>query len=114
MNHDEKKKYKYNPAIIKAVNRFPFLYKKQAFEMLEMVRQDAIALTFDGVVCAAMLVLKQEFGFGTKVRLKKFAEELQRYIDGNCDLYDGSFVEGMVYQLKQHGIEYQGVSGTSE
>lgn len=113
MKHEENKKYKYNPAIIKAVNRFPFLYKKQAFEMLEMVRHDSVALTFDGVVCAAMLVLKQEFGFG-KVRLKRFAEQLQRYIDGNCDLYDGTFVEGMIYQLKQHGIEYQGVSGERE
>lgn len=106
MKHTEKRDFKYNPAILKAVNRFPFLYKQQAFAMLDMVRHDSVNITFDGVLCAALLVLKQEFGFG-KVRLNKFVEQLQRYIDDNCNLYDETFVEGMIFQLKQHGIEYQ-------
>jgi hypothetical protein len=100
---------KYDERIMKAVNRFPLIYKKQALAMLDMVRQDSVSMTFDGMMCASMLVLIQEFGFGTRkdaTRLKKYAEEMQRYIDDNCKLYDEVFIEGMKRQLKAHGIDY--------
>lgn len=102
---------KYNPAIMKAIRRFPPLYKKQAIVMLDMVRHDAVRRTFDGVICAAMLVLIQEFDFGTRAnstRLKKFVDAMQKYVDYNCTFYDEDFVEGMIAQLKAHNVDYVG------
>lgn len=101
---------KYSKPIMNAVNRFPMLYKLQALKMLDEATSEAIQKTFDGMMCASMLVLIQEFGFGTRkdaTRLKKYAEEMQRYIDDNCKLYDDVFIEGMRKQLEAHGVSYE-------
>lgn len=102
---------KYNPTMMKALRRFPPVYKKQTIVMLDMVRHDAVRRTFDGVMCAAMLVLIQEFDFGTKAnstRLKRFVAKMQEYVDYNCALYDEDFTEGMIAQLKAHNVDYVG------
>lgn len=100
---------KYSKPIMNAVNRFPLVYKRQAFAMLDQATHEAVRKTFDGVICASMLVLIQEFGFGTKensTRLKRYMEKMQGYVDYNCELYDEDFVAGMIRQLKEHGVEY--------
>lgn len=105
---------RYKKSIMNAVNRFPTVYKRQAFQMLDEATREATGKALDSAVCAALMVLIQDFGFGTRTgstQIPKFMECLQKYIDDSIEYFDDAFVEGMKFQLKQHGIEYTSRSG---
>jgi hypothetical protein len=100
---------RYKNNIMNAVNRFPLVYKRQAFAMLDEATREATKKALDSAVCAALIVLVQDFGFGTRAgstQIPKFMACLQRYIDDSIEFFDDAFVDGMKFQLKQYGIEY--------
>lgn len=93
----------------KIVNRFPALYKTQALQALEHDRSEAIRMTADSFVMAAMLALVEEFGFGTtknSTRINRFVTRLQEVIDTNAEYYDEAVVEGLHNKLRMLGIDY--------
>ena len=52
-------------ATLKTINRFPELYKRQAYQMLFYERGEAVRITADSFVMASVLALIEAFGFGT-------------------------------------------------
>ena len=75
--------------------------------------EDAVYLldrTIDIMVCASMLVLIEEFGFGVRIsensRLLRFKDALQKKIDKAADFYDDAMLEGLRAKLEDRGITY--------
>ncbi len=100
---------KYRKEVYQRVNRFPELYKRQAFAMLDYATADAINTTADSFIMASLLVLIEEFGFGTtenSTRINKFIDALQTVIDTNADQYEESVAEGLKHKLHNYGVEY--------
>ena len=96
-------------ATLKAVNRFPVIYKMQALQVIERERSEAIRMTADSFVMAAILALVEEFGFGTtkdSTRIGRFVAKLQETIDTNAEYYDEAVVEGLHNKLQRLGIDY--------
>ena len=66
---------------------------------------DKISITADSFVCASMLVLMEEFGFG-KTRIERFIKALQEQIDTSAEFYDDAITEGLIAKLANKGICY--------
>lgn len=100
---------KYKNKITNAVNRFPQLYKMQAFKLLDEAVHDAVCTTADSMLQAAILVLIQDFGWGhgkNARRVKRFVECFQNVIDTNADYYDDAVAYGLNNRLHDLGIYY--------
>lgn len=96
-------------ATLKTVNRFPELYKRQALQVIDYEKKDAIRMTADSFVMASILALVEEFDFGTaqnSTRVGKFIAKLQEIIDTSAEYYDNAVVEGLHNKLRMLGIEY--------
>lgn len=69
----------------------------------------AISKTLECVVGAAMLVLIDEFGFGTRpradARLPRFVEGLRREINASSLRYDDAILEGIRNKLHNRGVD---------
>lgn len=103
---------KVSKATLATIKRFPELYKRQAMQVIDAEVRRAISITSDAFVMASMLVLVEEFGFGTKegsTRLQRFVKALQDKIDTNADYYDDAVAEGLKNQLSYLGVSYGGV-----
>lgn len=99
------------PVTEKTINRFPMLYKIQAKQAIEYEVKDAIRITADSFVMASLLVLIEEFGFGTtknSTRIHRFIARLQNIIDTNAEHYDDAVAIGLRNQLHRLGVEYKG------
>ena len=75
--------------------------------------EDAVKLVdraIDTMVCAAMLVLIEEFGFGVhsgeNSRLLRFKKALQAKTDKAADFYDDAVLEGLRAKLEDRGVDY--------
>ena len=102
---------KVSKATMDCVRRFPQLYKMQAFQVIDKEVRDAISITADAFVMAAMIALVEDFGFGTKAgstRLYKFVEKMQTIIDFGAEQYDTAVSEGLRNRLQNLGVEYVG------
>lgn len=100
---------KVSKATLSTIRRFPELYKRQAMQVIDAEVRRAISITSDAFVMASMLVLIEQFGFGTKedsTRLPRFVKALQDKIDTNADHYDDAVAEGLRNQLHNLGVEY--------
>ena len=100
---------KVSKATMATIKRFPELYKRQAMQVIDAETRSAISITSDAFVMASMLVLIEEFGFGTKprsTRLKRFVKALQETIDTNAEWYDDAVAEGLRNRLHNLGVEY--------
>ena len=96
-------------ATLKTINRFPELYKRQALQVIDHEQSEAIRMTADSFVMAAMIALVEEFDFGTtekSTRLNRFVSKLQEVIDTNAEYYDNAVVEGLHNKLHALGIDY--------
>lgn len=97
-------------ATMQTIKRFPELYKRQAMQVIHAEVDDAIRTTADSFVMAALLVLVEEFGFGTSganaTRVQRFMGKLQEVIDVNAEYYDDAVAEGLRNKLSYHGITY--------
>jgi hypothetical protein len=96
-------------ATLKTVNRFPELYKRQALQVIDHEQSEAIRMTADSFVMAAMIALIEEFEFGTtpnSTRIGRFIAKLQEVIDTNAEYYDNAVVEGLHNKLHALGIDY--------
>lgn len=102
---------KVSKATLATIKRFPELYKRQAMQVIDAEVRRAINITADAFVMASMLVLIEQFGFGTKedsTRLPRFVKALQDTIDTNADFYDDSIAEGLRNRLSNLGVTYDG------
>jgi hypothetical protein len=102
---------KVSKATMATIKRFPELYKRQAMQVIDTEVRSAISITSDAFVMGAMLVLIEEFGFGTKedsTRLPRFVKALQEVIDINATQYDDAVAEGLRNRLHHLGINYGG------
>lgn len=108
---------KVSKATMATIRRFPELYKRQALQVIENERRDAaererdaINITADSFVMAAMLVLIKRFKFGTRkgsTRVYQFIEDLQKIIDFSADYYTDAMAEGLRNKLHEYGIDYR-------
>jgi hypothetical protein len=102
---------KVSKATLATIKRFPELYKRQAMQVIDTEVRSAISITADAFVMASMLVLIEEFGFGTKedsTRLPRFVKALQDTIDLNATQYDDAVAEGLRNRLHNLGVDYAG------
>ena len=102
---------KVSKATLDTIKRFPYLHKMQAMQVIDAEVRRAINITSDAFVMASMLVLIEEFGFGTKAdstRLPRFVKALQDTIDVNAEYYDEAVAEGLKNQLSYLGVSYGG------
>ena len=100
------------PVTFKTINRFPAIYKIQAQQAIRYEVHEAISTTADAFVMAALLVLIEEFYFGTNERATKihrFVKKLQEVIDVSADFYDDAVAIGLRNKLHGLGIEYKAV-----
>lgn len=96
-------------ATIKVINRFPELYKRQALQAIDAEASRSIRSTADAFLMAAMLVLIEEFDFGTtsaSTKLTRFVQALQNKIDTSADFYEIAVIEGLRNQLLSYGVDY--------
>lgn len=99
-----------NKATLKTINRFPELYKRQAYQLLFYERGEAVRITADSFVMASIIALIEEFGFGTNeraTRVKRYIAKLQEIIDTSADFYEDAVAEGLKNKLAAYGIEYR-------
>jgi hypothetical protein len=97
-------------ATLQTIKRFPELYKRQALQVIDRETSDAIRITADSFVMASILVLIEEFGFGTSdnaTRVQRFVSKLQEVIDTNAEYYDDSVAEGLHNKLSNYGIDFR-------
>ena len=103
---------KVSKATMATIKRFPELYKRQAMQVIDSEVRSAISITADAFVMASMLVLIEEFGFGTKAdstRLPRFVKALQDTIDVNAEYYDEAVAEGLRQKLHNYySVDYGG------
>lgn len=103
---------KVSKATLATIKRFPELYKRQAMQVIDAEVRRAISITSDAFVMASMLVLVEEFGFGTKegsTRLPRFVKALQDTIDVNAEYYDEAVAEGLRQKLHNYySVDYRG------
>ncbi len=100
---------KVSKATLATIKRFPELYKRQAMQVIDAEVRRSISITADAFVMASMLVLIEEFGFGTKedsTRLPRFVKALQDTIDINAEQYDDAVAEGLRNRLNNLGVDY--------
>ena len=96
-------------ATMKVIDRFPELYKRQAKQVIDQEKGKAIRSTANAFVMATMIVLVEDFGFGTaatSTKILKFRDALQKVIDTSADYYTDAVVEGLHNRLHNLGIEY--------
>lgn len=96
-------------ATLKTVNRFPELYKRQALQVIDREQTEAIRITADSFVMATLLVLIEEFDFGTSTgatKIPRFIEALQKKIDTSAEYYDDAVAEGLHNKLAEYGVDY--------
>lgn len=104
---------KVSKATMATIRRFPELYKRQSMQVIDSEVRRAISITSDAFVMASMLVLVQEFGFGTKedsTRLPRFVKALQDTIDTSAEYYEEAVAEGLKNRLHNLGVNYTGGS----
>lgn len=97
-------------ATMQTIKRFPELYKRQALQVIDREQTEAIRITADSFVMASILVLIEEFGFGTSdnaTRVQRFVSKLQEVIDTNAEYYDDSVAEGLHNKLSNYGIDFR-------
>lgn len=97
------------PMTAEAIRRFPSLYKVIATKAIQHEVSEAIRITSDAFVMAALLALIEEFDFGTtgdQIRIHRFVSKLQEIIDVNAEFYDDAIVEGLYNKLTALGIDY--------
>ena len=102
---------KVTKATLDTIKRFPYLHKKQAMQVIDSEVRRAISITSDAFVMASMIVLVEEFGFGTKedsTRLPRFVKALQDTIDTGAQYYDDAVAEGLRNKLHNLGVDYGG------
>jgi hypothetical protein len=102
---------KVSKATLATVKRFPELYKRQAMQVIDTEVRNAISIAVDSAVMAAMIVLIEQFSFGTKedsTRLPRFVKALQDTIDTGADFYEDAVAEGLRNKLHNLGVEYGG------
>ena len=97
-------------ATMQTIKRFPELYKRQAMQVIDREVDEAIRKTADCFVMASILVLVEEFGFGTiganATKVKRFTEKSQEVIDTNAEYYDDAVAEGLRNRLSNQGVCY--------
>ena len=95
----------------RAVNRFPELYKRQAQNAINYAVKDTLDITSDSFVMGALIVLIEEFGWGTDkekaTRIPKFIKALQEIIDMHSLKFDDAVAEGLRIRLHNHGIDFR-------
>ncbi len=97
-------------ATLQTIKRFPELYKRQALQVIDREQTEAIRITADSFVMASILVLIEEFGFGTSdnaTRVQRFVSKLQEVIDTNAEYYDDAVAEGLHNKLSNYGIDFR-------
>lgn len=97
-------------ATLQTIKRFPELYKRQALQVLEHETDEAIRITADSFIMASLLVLIEDFGFGTgagATKIARFIECLQKKIDTSADFYEYAVAEGLHNKLSAYGVDYK-------
>lgn len=95
----------------KRVQRFPELYKRQAQSAISYAVKDTLNITADSFIMGALIVLIEEFGWGTNektsTRIPRFMTALQNIIDINADKYDDAVAEGLRIRLHNLGVDFK-------
>lgn len=95
----------------KQVRRFPELYKRQAQNAIDHAVKDTLNITADSFIIGALIVLIEEFGWGTDekraTRIPRFMNALQEIIDINADKYDDAVAEGLRIRLHKLGVDFK-------
>lgn len=97
-------------ATMKTINRFPELYKRQALQVIDREKSDAVRTTAHAVVMGAMLAFIEVTRCGTaanSTKLKKYVAALQSIIDTNALFYEDSVAIGLRNRLHDLGVEYK-------
>ena len=106
----EKKMIPVTQATMKTINRFPELYKRQALQVLDREKSDAVRTTADSFVMASMLAVIEVFHCGTSAnstKLKEYVAALQNIIDTNALFYDDAVAIGLRNKLHEMGVDYK-------
>ena len=100
---------KYEKATMAAINRFPMLYRMQAYQAIEREVRRAVRIAADSVQMANMLVLIED-GYGTRVgstRLENHVKRVSEIVDLAADFFDDGMAEGLRNRLHLfHSVEY--------
>lgn len=95
----------------KRVKRFPELYKRQAQNAIDHAVKDTLNITADSFIMGALLVLIEEFGWGTDekkaTRIPRFMKALQEIIDINAEKFDDAVAEGLRIRLHNLGVDFK-------
>jgi hypothetical protein len=97
-------------ATLNTINRFPELYKRQALQVIQAEKSDAIRITADSFVMASMLAVIDVFHCGTasnSTKLKEYVSALQSIIDTNALFFEDSVAIGLRNRLHEMGVEYK-------
>lgn len=100
---------KIDKELMKALGRFPTVYRMQAEKIIDQACRDIVSICTDSVAMAAMLVLIEQFGFGTTrqtKRLERFVTALQELLDYGTTRYDDALAEWLRGRLHNYGVEY--------
>ena len=103
--------YQPKKASMDCVKRFPALYKMQALQVIDREVRDAISITADTFVMAALLVYIEKTGIEPTeddAKVKEFVAALQDTVDLNAEYYDDAVAEGLRNQLHNIGVDYAG------
>lgn len=94
---------------VKELRKFPEPYRTMAASMIRHQSREAVRITADSLIMGAMIVLIEEFGFGTTAnatKLRIFHEKLQAVVDTSAEYYDDAVAEGLKNRLYRLGVEY--------
>jgi hypothetical protein len=95
---------------MKTINRFPELYKRQALQVIDREKSDAVRTTAHAFVMASMLAFIEVTHCGTaanSTKLKKYVAALQDIIDTNAEFFEDSVAIGLRNRLYERGVEYK-------
>lgn len=98
-------------ASVAQLRRFPYKERLIAQQVLRKEVLDKVDITADSIVCASLIVLIEEFGFGTKTsdksRILRYIKSLQELLDLSADYYDEAMAEGLRLRLHRLGVDYE-------
>lgn len=103
---------KISEATMRQLRRFPSKEKIIAEQVLRNEVLDRMHITSDTIVMGALIVLIEEFHFGTNVnredsRVKHFISALNDLVDFAAKRYDQAMAEAMRKRLHDLGIDYE-------
>lgn len=107
----------YHDKYSKAIRRFPTLYRLQAEKAIDISTRDAVRTSVDATLCSVMLVLINDFGWGSaanSTRIPELMHKVQDMLDSRSVEYDSAVAVGLIEELRRLGVQYVAKDGGGE